>query len=283
MIKLKYDIPDGFLKEEVRNNYTITAEAKKVWAVQMDLLQELMRVCEKHKLRVFADSGTLIGAVRDKGFIPWDDDIDMVMLREDYDKLMSLSSEFKEPYFLQSIYTDEGYGNRHAQLRMSGTLAISKNSKNVRHHQGVFIDIFVLDKMPSTPRAFKRHYIKVSRARLKLKIVQKIMKRMPLSVYRWCRENTHILSDKALFRDYEKLVSNAPSTERTQIGALLCINMTVPIKSITGYNETLMLPFEHLMIPAPAGYDELLRMEYGDYMTPVKAPTLHGEMTFQIP
>ena len=99
-MKLKYQVPQDFLHEEVRRDYTITAEMKQVWAVQLDLLQELLRVCKENGLRVFADSGTLIGAVREKGFIPWDDDIDVAMPREDYDRLMSLSAEFRDPYFL---------------------------------------------------------------------------------------------------------------------------------------------------------------------------------------
>ena len=90
MLKLKYSVPNGFLKEETRRDYTISETMKKAWAVQMDLLQELLRVCNEHGLRVFADSGTLIGAVREKGFIPWDDDIDVAMLRNDYDKLTAM-------------------------------------------------------------------------------------------------------------------------------------------------------------------------------------------------
>ncbi|MBO7379018.1 MAG: LicD family protein, partial [Bacteroidales bacterium] len=83
MVSLKYSVPESFLQEETRNGYMVTAHMKQVWAVQLDLLQELLRVCNEHGLKVFADSGTLIGAVRDHGFIPWDDDIDMCMLRED--------------------------------------------------------------------------------------------------------------------------------------------------------------------------------------------------------
>lgn len=279
-MKLKYNPPADFLKKEVRKGYTITTETKKAWAVQLDLLQELLRVCNEHQLRVFADSGTLIGAVREKGYIPWDDDIDMAMLREDYDKLMALASEFREPYFLQSIYTDEGYGNRHAQLRMSGTRAISKGGKKQRCHQGIFIDIFVLDNMPSTPRAFKRHYLKINKAKLKLKIVRKISERLPQSWAVWCNNNTKILSSKYWFSRYEDVVKSVSSGEKTAYGAFLGQSMSLPIKYLDNYHDVVLLPFEHLMIPAPVGYDELLRMEYGDYMRPVKAPAMHDELSF---
>ena len=280
MIKLKYSVPDGFLKEEIRRDYTISEAMKKAWAVQMDLLQELLRVCNEHGLRVFADSGTLIGAVREKGFIPWDDDIDVAMLRSDYDKLMALSKEFKEPFFLQTISSHPYYINRYAQLHMKGTTAIRTDGKPQRHQQNIFIDIFVIDTMPSNPRAFKRHYARVRSASQKLKIVRKITHRLPKPIYLWCREHTKFLSDKYRYEEFERVVRSVAMDDRKAYGAFLCQNMTLPIKHLAGYKETIMLPFEHIMIPCPSGYDELLRLEYGDYMRPVQAPTMHGTMLY---
>lgn len=75
------------LEPETRNNYYISVEMKKVWAVEMQLLKKLLEVCEKHHLKIWAEGGTLLGAVRHQGYIPWDDDIDMAMLRDDYDRL----------------------------------------------------------------------------------------------------------------------------------------------------------------------------------------------------
>lgn len=278
-MKLKHTVPAEFLKEETRRDYTISSQMKKAWAVQMDLLQELMRICNAHGLRVFADSGTLIGAVREKGFIPWDDDIDVAMLRDDYDKLMAVADEFKHPYVIQSMYSHPNYPNRYAQLHMAGTSAIRKGSHD-NHLQGIFIDIFVLDYMPSTPRAFKRHYKKVSKAKLKLKIVRKITDRLPQSLALWCRNNTKILSDKYWFGRYEEVVRKVKRDEHSAFAAVLCQSMTLPIKSLASYDDVLMLPFEHIMIPCPSGYDELLRVEYGDYIRPVKAPTMHGTLDF---
>ena len=79
------------LEPETRNGYYISADMKKVWAVEMQLLKKLLEVCEKHHLRIWAEGGTLLGAVRHHGYIPWDDDIDMAMLRDDYDKLQAIA------------------------------------------------------------------------------------------------------------------------------------------------------------------------------------------------
>lgn len=279
-MNLKYNVPEGFLKEEVRRDYTVTETMKKAWAVELDLLQELMRVCNEHGLKVYADSGTLIGVVREHGFIPWDDDIDVAMLREDYDKLMALSGEFKDPFFLQTTTTHEYYINRYAQLHMRGTAAIRQDGKPQRHQQSIFIDIFVLDILPSNPREFKHHYTKVRKASQKLKFVRKLTQALPTPLYRWCRNHTRLLSDKYWYAEFEKVVRSVRRDDRKVYAAFLCQRMSLPIKYLGCYDEVKMLPFEHIMIPVPAGYDELLRLEYGDYMKPVKAPTEHGTMLY---
>lgn len=279
-MNLKYNVPEGFLNEEVRRDYTISETMKKAWAVQLDLLQELMRVCNEHGLKVYADSGTLIGAVREKGFIPWDDDIDVAMMRDDYDQLMALADEFQDPFYLQSTATHEYYINRYAQLHMRGTTAIRLDGKPQRHQQNIFIDIFVIDTLPSNPRAFKHHYAKVRQASQRLKFVRKFTHALPAPVYRWCRNNTKLLSDKYWYAEFERIVRSVKRDDRKAYGAFLCQNMTLPIKYLGGYSEMKLLPFEHIMIPVPAGYDELLRMEYGDYMKPVQAPTMHGTMLY---
>jgi lipopolysaccharide cholinephosphotransferase len=112
--------PASFYSEEVRLGYTVSAKMKKIWAVEIDLLQCLIDVCEGHHLKYWADGGTLPGAVRHQGFVPWDDDIDIIMPRKDYDKLVGLAvsgQEFQAPYLLQTAYTDTGYARDHAQLR----------------------------------------------------------------------------------------------------------------------------------------------------------------------
>ena len=88
-------------RDEIRNGFLVTSQRKKLWNVQINLIQEFARICKKHNLRWFAIYGTLLGAVRHRGFIPWDDDVDIAMLRPDYEKFRKIAAdEIKPPYHL---------------------------------------------------------------------------------------------------------------------------------------------------------------------------------------
>ena len=138
-----------FYQEEIRCGYTVTEKTKRVWAVQLAMLDEVERICRKYGLRYFADSGTLIGAVRHGGYIPWDDDIDLVMLREDYEAFLEAAlAELPEYLSLQTVYREKNYLRGHAQLRDSRTTGCNEEDKRAGYNCGIFIDIFPLDNVP---------------------------------------------------------------------------------------------------------------------------------------
>lgn len=265
---------EDFLKEEIRDGYLVTASMKRVWACQLDLLQQLLDVCQRHGLRIWADGGTLIGAVRHHGYIPWDDDIDMIMFRSDYDRLVRLApTEFHEPYFFQNIYSDLYYNHRHAQLRNSLTAAIPLSNFGLHYNQGIFIDIFVMDTYPVTVRAARDKVRALSLARMRLKWVEGLLRRLPRRFYashRW---------DVAAFRRFEDVLRQ-PAPSSTPYVASLCVSLKQTIKRRAEYDETLYMPFEHLQMPVPAGYHNILTAFYGDYLTPRRTPALHGTFIF---
>lgn len=284
-MNVKLTIPDSFLQEETRNGYTVSSLMKRVWAVELDLLQELLRVCQKYNLKVFADGGTLLGAMRHGGFIPWDDDIDMAMLRPDYDKLCEVAAqEFAHPYFFQTIMTDERYTRRHAQLRNSDTACWQPKGESETFrpngcNQGIFIDIFVLDGMPNNPRYLNRLYKKHSVAKQRLKVAQKLMKHAPDSLYRFCQEHVSYLSNRALFAKYENLMRKTSCADSYFVCELTFMNKS-ELQRRAIFDNVKWVDFEFIKMPVPELYDELLTNQYGDWRTPVKAPTLHGLMRY---
>ena len=135
--------------EEKRDGYVVETKMKKIWSVQLDLLMELQRVCNRYNIKMFVVWGTLLGAIRHKGFIPWDDDLDVGLLREDYDKLCEIASkEFCEPYFFQTADSDRNFFIGYARLRNSDTTGIIKDNLDVEYNNGIYIDIYPLDGYP---------------------------------------------------------------------------------------------------------------------------------------
>ena len=124
---------------------------RKVQLLELEIAKELKRICEKNNIKFFFLWGSLLGAVRHQGFIPWDDDMDFGMLREDYEKLIeACKTDLDERFFLQTWDTDSNYPFSYAKLRLKGTHFIEQFAGNSMLNDGIFIDIFPLDNAPDT-------------------------------------------------------------------------------------------------------------------------------------
>ncbi len=268
------------LEPETRRGYYISAEMKKVWAVEMELLKKLLEVCKKHNLRIWAEGGTLLGAVREHGYIPWDDDIDMAMPREDYDKLREVASEeFRSPYFFQCGYTDL-FPNGQTKIRKDGTAAVIKRDIWQNYHQGIFIDIFPLDFLPDNEEEYTRflktreeekgklklycdHYYSFTNWSYTRKVLQTYftIKRVGFNNY---------------FRRYDELIKQYSDNNGKYVSIISWNEDSRYIREKIWYNGTIYMPFEGILIPIPEGYHEILTKQYGDYLKPAKAPSQHG-------
>lgn len=125
--------------------------APQLHRLQLEIAGEIRKICIANDIKYFIIAGTLLGAVRHKGFIPWDDDMDIGMLRPDYDRFLSAAAkELPSDLFLQTWHTDKGFGLPIAKVRKQGTRIVERISENASHHKGIFIDIFPFDEKPAS-------------------------------------------------------------------------------------------------------------------------------------
>lgn len=270
---------------ERREGHMVSAEMKKVWAVELDLIRRFLAHCQQHNLRCWVEGGTLLGAVRHKGFIPWDDDVDLAMPRADYDRLCQIGNEGMEaPYFIQTGYSDVDYHRAHAQFRRSDTAAIRPSDCFQPFNQGIFIDIFPLDATPddmelvaaARKRCIKRlKFLKaknthcISSGRLTL-IFRKLKARHVVKKVGWT----------TIYREAEDEMRALGKLPHHRVGELTTLGLK-PLWDVDCFRETVWLPFENIMVPAPVDYDYFLRQEFGDnYMMPIQAPNAHGQLVF---
>ena len=118
-------------------------ELKSLRAFQMEMLAATIEICERHDISYCAIAGTVLGAVRHGGYIPWDDDLDIVMPREDYDRFIKFAKEeLDDRFFLQNFETEPACVNYFTKIRRNGTLFVQESDVRVNMHRGIFIDIF---------------------------------------------------------------------------------------------------------------------------------------------
>lgn len=258
---ITHEIPNKFYDEETRNGYYISEKTKKIWIVELDLLSEFMRVCKKYNILYYAESGTLLGAVRHGGFIPWDDDIDVIMMRPDYEKLCKVANkEFSFPYFFQTEYTDPRSARGHAQLRNSSTTGILliEKDKKCTFNQGFFLDIFVMDVL--APANERQEWFDQIRE-LKEK------------AYNYTNETC---SDDDYNNIYYYQMEQLCQKYNNRDDLMKCGTVAYSIdrrdmhRRRMDYKDIIYLDFEFLKIPAPQNYASVLQAAYGVWTKTIK-------------
>lgn len=147
------------------------AVLRRLQLTQVEILDEIVRICESNDIRYYLVGGTLLGAIRHKGFIPWDDDLDIAMPRQDYVKFCKLcETQLDSKYFLHNAETDDNYWLIFSKIRKKGTVINEGNIKDLDIEKGIFVDIFPFDDAPKEKKRVRTKIIKSLATTISLKI-----------------------------------------------------------------------------------------------------------------
>lgn len=280
------DMPSEFMSEETRCGFKIDINRKRVWKVELDILAIILRICEEAHIKCFAIAGTLLGALRHKGMIPWDDDIDLGMLRVDYNRFLAVAPKMlPRGCFLQTMETDRCWSLAFAKVRDSRTTALEGIYADVKHlemNHGMFVDIFPVDMIDDDP---VRHARNMRMAGFYQKVLDDFTCYQNggcLWLRRTIRSLLRVMGRRWVFQRMEAAYGAAPNCYAKKCG-LLSLDHTIKRfqwdSSIFG-RECIKVPFEYLELPILPDYDSLLTTMYGDWRTPVQGGACHSDIQF---
>ena len=240
---------------------------------ELEMLRVFVTVCEQLNLKYYLVEGTLLGAIRHQGFIPWDDDIDVAMPREDYERFLHEAQALLPAYyFVQSLYSEPAYHANFAKIRDCRTTFIESSVKERPINHGVYIDIFPIDYAPQS--TFIRKLIKVVDRICMIRISQVFTLPCPLmSPARSVKKNIGrlvsylcfprlrhaVIAQKQMYAAFRK------GTLVTNYGSAWSDRERMPVE---WYGAGTTMTFEGLPVCVPAEYDKWLTQVYGDYMIP---------------
>lgn len=271
-----------FYQDEVRYGFYVPTAIKQAWGAELQILVEIDRICKKYNIRYFAEWGTLIGAVRHSGFVPWDDDLDIGMLREDYERFKEVAKdELPGEFAIHDYATKENHWLFLSRVVNCNQICFEEEHLRKYHNFPYIatVDIFVMDYLYRDEEQEKarceeiKHILAVAdqiiegrmqdsvREMFLQELENKYQTKLPRT------ENARELGI-SLYRLAELQMARVSADESDAVAQIfpwvLKGNRGLPKKC---YDTLVRLPFEEITIPVPADYDTALRYRYGDYMT----------------
>lgn len=244
---------------------------KSVHDIQIDMINEIHRICKENNIHYTVLCGSLLGAIRHKGFIPWDDDMDIALVREDYEKLLSiLKTNPITDCFLQDFSTDEHYYQPYAKLIRNNTAYIEDYRKDCKAKHGIFIDIFPLDY--------------ISKPGLKTTKLRRWISRF-ITFAIWHKENCHMkrkglkkainliaipisIFPKAFLIKLQNKLVIRKRENNSYVASMFSSNYETDrlYFNVTDFDNLIELPFENTVVCGPMNWEENLKRLYRNYM-----------------
>lgn len=279
--------PSEFFEDEVREGFFISGMMKRYWAAQLVVLSEIAKICKKHKIPWYVDYGTLIGVIRHMGFVPWDDDLDICMMRSDYTRFFEIAKKELPP-----DYTINTLQERQDCTNMIGRVVNNSKLRFDKEHLEQFcgcpyvvgIDIFPLDGVAKDPIKEQK---RIQKAKDIDKLIDLLLEKEPdadvcIQLLDKIERENHIKFhieenfQRELLLLLEKLYCMYSVEEADEIALMFFWtsegNHKYP-KEL--FKDIVFMPFENTYLPVPAGYDRILKIEYGSYMQVYKGGGVH--------
>lgn len=284
---LQFD--ERFFQEEERDGFVITEMMKRAWAAQLEVLEEIRRVCKELDISFFADWGTMLGAVRHQGYIPWDDDLDIGMLRNDYMTFLEQAPERLDSWYeLKSVYNDPTDDIVKARIINGRHINFDKDFLEHFHYcpYVVGVDVFPVDNIPSDQGELDKF---VESLKFLLKVEASIPEEGPyddetISLMKKMEQNYGVPIDyrNRLRHEVKKIFDMVSAryvgeyTPEVSCMMALAADWDWYHCDRAWYDSFIEMPFENTTIPVPVGYDGILKCNYGDdYMTPRNTGSSH--------
>lgn len=260
------------------NGYSVSEKRRAVWNIEIELLKCFINACEENGLKYFLIGGTAIGAVRHKGFIPWDDDFDIGMLRDDFEKFLEVADQYFGGNSVVQYGVQKDCVATFMRIRDVNSTAIIRNQKNMKINHGVFIEIYPFDKVPVN-RLIRKIQWKISASFID--VLQKRYKEKHLGPIAKIINRFYVnKSTPEVFHAWNKVCTFFNKYHMNKVDTV-----SIPIYSaseVDFYDEkdviqTKMTEFEDFEVRIPIGNDRCLRKTYGDYMKlpPVEERGMH--------
>ncbi len=286
--------PEGFFENEVRDDFLVDSTMKTVWAAGLEVLAAIAEVCAKYQLPWFADWGTMLGAVRHNGYVPWDDDIDICMLRPDYNKLLEvLPKELPEGWHVYNAACGKKQEQFWTCVMNSDSVSIEPERLQAFHGCPfiVGVDIFPLDYLPRDPAvadAEKTLFVLIWKAVRLAKTdnpTKKERKDLKLALsgledfcgVKFDREKDLVTQLWSLANEVVASYGEADGDHLVEYLNYVKYHEKCPevVMDKHWYDDVAYMPFESVELPVPIAYHEVLTAKYGDYMKKVRNTAAH--------